>query len=64
MRGGWSEHHLVAPTIYAGQRLGAVQKTIRHEVAHILVHNTPGMEEAPAHGVEFDAVLAVVEAMK
>ena len=38
-----------------------VQRTIRHEVAHIVVHNTPGMEDAPAHGAEFDAVLVVVE---
>ncbi len=38
-----------------------VQRTIRHEVAHILVHNTPGMGKVPAHGVEFDAALIVVE---
>ena len=39
----------------------SVQRWIRHEVAHILVHNTPGMGEAPAHGAEFDATLVVVE---
>lgn len=39
----------------------AVQRTIRHEVAHIVVHNTPGMGEVPAHGAEFDAALAIVE---
>ena len=38
-----------------------VQRTIRHEVAHIIVHNTPGMGEVPAHGAEFDAALVVVE---
>ena len=34
-----------------------VMRTIRHEVAHIVVHNTPGMGEAPAHGVEFETAL-------
>ena len=42
----------------------AVQATIRHEVAHIVVHNTPGMGEAPAHGVEFDAAMERVERIK
>lgn len=42
----------------------AVQATIRHEVAHILVHNTPGMGEAPAHGTEFYAALERVERVK
>ena len=34
-----------------------VLRTIRHEVAHIVVSNTPDMGEAPAHGVAFDAAL-------
>ena len=38
-----------------------VQRTICHEVAHILVHNTPEMKEAPAHGAEFHATLVTVE---
>ena len=36
-----------------------VQAIIRHEVAHIVVHNTPGMGNATAHGAEFGAVLVV-----
>ena len=39
----------------------SVQRWIRHEVAHILVHNTPEWREAPAHGAEFDAALVIVE---
>lgn len=39
-----------------------VQETIRHEVAHIVVDNTPGMGEVPAHGAEFNAALVIVEA--
>lgn len=39
-----------------------VQDTICHEVAHIVVDNTPGMGEAPAHGAEFNAALVIVEA--
>lgn len=40
-----------------------VQRTIRHEVAHITVHNRPGMGEVPAHGAEFDAALVVEKAL-
>ena len=39
----------------------SVQRWIRHEVAHILVHNTPGMGKVPAHGAEFNAALVIVE---
>ena len=30
-----------------------VKQTVRHEMAHIVVANTPGMGEVPAHGQEF-----------
>ena len=33
------------------------ERVIRHELAHISVHNTPGWDNAPAHGAEFAAEL-------
>lgn len=41
----------------------AVESTIRHEVAHIVVHNTQGLGDVPAHGREFQAALVVVNAV-
>ena len=34
-----------------------VLRTVRHELAHIVVSNTPGMGEVPAHGAEFESAL-------
>ena len=39
-----------------------IEDTIRHEVAHIVVHNGPEGDEAPAHGREFQSALKVVQA--
>ena len=38
-----------------------VQDTIDHEVAHIVVHNSPVGDEAPAHGREFKSALELVQ---
>ena len=40
-----------------------VERTIHHEVAHIVVQNTPGLGDVPAHGREFRAALVVVKAI-
>ena len=34
------------------------EEVLRHELAHISLHNTPGMGDFPAHGAEFKAELA------
>ena len=36
---------------------GERERVLRHELAHIAVHNTPGMGDVEAHGPEFEAEL-------
>ena len=37
---------------------GERERVLRHELAHISVHNTPGMRDAEAHGPEFKREVA------